>query len=243
MSGKLFMGLSITNLIIIMLMVVIIILLIAVIAKTYSVKEKFGSLERRILLSKATLASNGYDETNDELIDEDDSLNQKSKEGYVMGRNNMLFKGDFDYLVPGKKDKPSFRQSDKSVVEEIVNDVKEKVEQIAEQTSDSNIAVDSSIPTELTEEKVEETPEQKSDYITDKEENKNVELNESDDVISGAGKSLEATTPESFGLTRLHNDFSILKQGSTASEIAQTDDPANEQTSTDMKSFIKTMFD
>jgi len=238
MSGSL----NITNMIMMMLMVVIIILLIAVIAKTYQAKEKFGSLERRLIISKASRNSSGYDETGDELIDEDESLNQKSKEGYVMSRNNMMFKGDFDYLIPGKKDKPDFRKSDKSVVEEISDTVKEKIQQIAEQTSDSGIAVDSSIPAEMTEPIAEESPEENKKYEIEKANNNEVGLESKDDVISGAGKSLETTTPESFGLTRLHNDFSILKSGSTASEIAQTEDPANEQTSTDMKAFVKNIF-
>ena len=237
-----FKDINVSNVIMMMLMVIIIILLIAIISKTYQAKEKFGSLERRRIISKASLKSDSLDETNHELESEAESINQElqKKEGYVMSRNNMLFPGQFDHLINGKKDKPSFRQADKSIVEEIGDAVKEKVQAIAEQTSNSNIAVDSSVPTELvaTEESEPEKPTE-TDYTTEKVNDVEPTVVNSDDVVSNSGNAIESSIPESFGYQRLNNNFSILQQNPTASKLAQAEDPANEQQSTDMLSFIK----
>ena len=233
-------NINVSTLIMMMLMVIIIILLIAIISKTYEVKEKFGSLERRRILAKASMKSSDFDETNNDLVSENESIGQElqKKEGYVMSRNNMLFQGQFDHLMPGKVDKPSFRQADKSIVEEIGDAVKEKVQAIAEQTSDSNIAVDSSIPTDLQPQE-EENKEVEADYETEKVKDTEAGIESKDDVISNSGNAVESAIPESFGYQRLNNNFSILQQTPTASKIAQTEDPANEQQSTDMLAYIK----
>ena len=236
---------STSALIMMLLMVVIVILLIAVIAKTYEAKEKFGSLMRYKLLSKASMKGTSRDETEADLETQGESINQK--ESYTVSRGNLLFEGDFDYLLNGKKDKPSFRQSDKSIVEEIGDTVKEKIQQVTEQVSDSNIAVDSSVPTELSEPEQEAAPEVQPEYETKKVEETaetvatEPELEQKDDVISNSGNSIESTSPESFGLSRIYNNFEILKSGTTASEIAQNEDPSNEQKSTDMLEYIKKM--
>ena len=224
-------------------MVIIIILLIAIISKTYQATEKFGSLERRRILAKGALKSSDFDETNNELLSEGESISQElqKKEGYVMSRNNMLFQGQFDHLINGKKDKPSFRQADKSIVEEIGDAVKEKVQAIAEQASDSNIAVDSSLPTELQTQVEDSNKMTEADYSVDKVKDTEAGIANSDEVISNSGNAVESSIPESFGYQRLNNDFSILQQAPTASKIAQADDPANEQQSTDMLAYIKNM--
>ena len=238
-----FKDINVSNLIMMMLMVIIIILLIAIISKTYQAKEKFGSLQRRRILSKASLINSDFDETDHELVSEGESLNQElqKKEGYVMSRNNMLFQGQFDHLINGKKDKPSFRQADKSIVEEIGDAVKEKVQAIAEQTSDSNIAVDSSVPTELQPVVEEEQKPTEDDYSTEKIKETEAGIVNNDEVVSNSGNAIESSIPESFGYQRLNNNFSILQQTPTASKIAQTEDPANQQQSTDMLAFIKNM--
>jgi hypothetical protein len=249
-----FKDINVSSLIMMMLMVIIIILLIAIISKTYQAKEKFGSLQRRRILSKASLFNSNTDETNHELVSENESLNQEltpeneslnqelqKKEGYVMSRNNMLFQGQFDHLINGKKDKPSFRQADKSIVEEIGDAVKEKVQAIAEQTSDSNIAVDSSIPTELQPVVEEEQKPTEDDYSTEKIKETEAGIVNNDEVVSNSGNAIESSIPESFGYQRLNNNFSVLQQAPTASKIAQTEDPANQQQSTDMLAFIKNM--
>ena len=237
-----FSDINVSTIIMMMLMVIIIILLIAIISKTYQATEKFGALERRRILAKASLKSSDFDETNNELVSEAESLGQElqKKEGYVMSRNNMLFQGQFDHLMNGKKDKPSFRQADKSIVEEIGDAVKEKVQAITEQTSDSNIAVDSSIPTELQPQE-EESSIPESDYSVDKVKDTEAGIANSDDIVSNSGNAVESSIPESFGYQRLNNNFSILQQTPTASKIAQADDPANEQQSTDMLAYIKNM--
>lgn len=236
-----FADINVSTIIMMMLMVIIIILLIAIISKTYQATEKFGSLERRRILAKGSLVSSDFDETNNELVSEGESIGQelKKKEGYVMSRNNMLFQGQFDHLMNGKKDKPSFRQADKSIVEEIGDAVKEKVQAIAEQTSDSNIAVDSSIPTELQPQEEESNKMTESDYSVDKVKDTEAGIANSDDIVSNSGNAVESSIPESFGYQRLNNNFSILQQTPTASKIAQADDPANEQQSTDMLAYIK----
>jgi len=245
-----FSDVKVSTLIMMMLMVIIIILMVAMISKTYTATEKFGSLERRRLLAQGAMKTSDFDETNNELVSEGESINQElqKKEGYVMSRNNMLFEGQYDYLINGKKDKPSFRQSDKSIVEEIGDVVKEKVQAIAEQTSDSNIAVDSSIPTELQEQEqepqaaAEETAKMtETDYSVDKVKDTEAGIANSDEVISNSGNAVESSIPESFGFLRINNDYSILQQTPTASKIAQTDDPANQQQSTDMLAYIKNM--
>lgn len=238
-----FTDINVSTVIMMMLMVIIIILLIAIISKTYQATEKFGSLERRRILAKGALKSSDFDETNNELLSEGESINQElqKKEGYVMSRNNMLFQGQFDHLINGKKDKPSFRQADKSIVEEIGDAVKEKVQAIAEQASDSNIAVDSSIPTELQAQAEEPSKMTEADYSVDKVKDTEAGIANSDEVISNSGNAVESSIPESFGYQRLNNNFSILQQAPTASKIAQTDDPANEQQSTDMLAYIKNM--
>ena len=239
-----FSDINVSTIIMMMLMVIIIILLIAIISKTYQATEKFGTLERRRILAKASLKSSDFDETNHELVSEAESLGQElqKKEGYVMSRNNMLFQGQFDHLMNGKKDKPSFRQADKSIVEEIGDAVKEKVQAITEQTSDSNIAVDSSIPTELQpQEEEESTKMTESDYSVDKVKDTEAGIANADDIVSNSGNAVESSIPESFGYQRLNNNFSILQQAPTASKIAQADDPANEQQSTDMLAYIKNM--
>jgi len=239
-----FKDINVSSVIMMMLMVIIIILLIAIISRTHEVKEKFGSLERRRILSKASLKNTDLDETNHELETEGESISQElmKKEGYVMSRNNLLFPGQFDHLMVGKKDKPSFRQADKSIVEEIGDVVKEKVQAIAEQTSDSNIAVDSSVPTELVgPEENEPNKPTESDYETEKIKDTDAGIVNNDEVVSNSGNAIESSIPESFGYQRLNNNFSILQQNPTASKIAQIDDPANQQQSIDMKTFIKNM--
>lgn len=238
-----FTDINVSTVIMMMLMVIIIILLIAIISKTYQATEKFGSLERRRILAKGALKSSDFDETNNELLSEGESISQelKKKEGYVMSRNNMLFQGQFDHLMNGKKDKPSFRQADKSIVEEIGDAVKEKVQAIAEQASDSNIAVDSSLPTELQTQVENSNKMTEADYSVDKVKDTEAGIANSDEVISNSGNAVESSIPESFGYQRLNNDFSILQQAPTASKIAQADDPANEQQSTDMLAYIKNM--
>ena len=239
-----FNNINVSTIIMMMLMVIIIILLIAIISKTYQATEKFGALERRRILAKGSLTNSDFDETNNELVSEGESINQElqKKEGYVMSRNNMLFQGQFDHLINGKKDKPSFRQADKSIVEEIGDVYKEKVQAIAEQTSDSNIAVDSSVPTELQPQE-EENPNKltESDYSIDKIKDTEAGIANKDDIVSNSGNSVESSIPESFGYQRLNNNFSILQQTPTASKVAQSEDPANQQQSTDMLAYIKNM--
>ena len=101
-----FTDINVSTVIMMMLMVIIIILLIAIISKTYQATEKFGSLERRRILAKGALKSSDFDETNNELLSEGESISQElqKKEGYVMSRNNMLFQGQFDHLMNGKKE-------------------------------------------------------------------------------------------------------------------------------------------
>ena len=238
-----FTDINVSTVIMMMLMVIIIILLIAIISKTYQATEKFGSLERRRILAKGALKSSDFDETNNELLSEGESISQElqKKEGYVMSRNNMLFQGQFDHIKNRKKDKPSFRQADKSIVEEIGDAVKEKVQAIAEQASDSNIAVDSSLPTELQTQVENSNKMTEADYSVDKVKDTEAGIANSDEVISNSGNAVESSIPESFGYQRLNNDFSILQQAPTASKIAQADDPANEQQSTDMLAYIKNM--
>ena len=238
-----FSNINVSTVIMMMLMVIIIILLIAIISKTYQATEKFGALERRRILSKGSLTSSDFDETDNELVSEGESINQElqKKEGYVMSRNNMLFPGQFDHLINGKKDKPSFRQADKSIVEEIGDAVKEKVQAIAEQASTSNVAVDSSIPTELQPQEEEPNKMTEADYSTDKVKDTEAGIADKDDIVSNSGNSVESSIPESFGYQRLNNNFSILQQTPTASKVAQADDPANEQQSTDMLAYIKNM--
>lgn len=233
-----FKDVPVSTIIMMMLMMIMIILSIVIIIKVYKSSEKFGALERRRILSQSSLANTATDETEEDLESEGASIAQElsKKEGYVMSRNNMLFGGQFDYLLPGKKDKPSFRKNDKSIVEEIGDNVKEKVQEISEQVSNSNIAVDSSVPTELVKE--EDNINQDQTYETT---NQDVGISNNDDVVSNSGNSVETSIPESFGYQRLNNDFSILQQSSKASEIAQVDDPSNQQTSTDMLSYIKNM--
>ena len=233
-----FKDVPVSTIIMMMLMMIMIILSIVIIIKVYKSSEKFGALERRRILSQSSLGNTATDETEEDLESEGASIAQElsKKEGYVMSRNNMLFGGQFDYLLPGKKDKPSFRKSDKSIVEEIGDNVKEKVQEISEQVSNSNIAVDSSVPTELVKE--EDNINQEQTYETT---NQDVGISNNDDVVSNSGNSVETSIPESFGYQRLNNDFSILQQSSKASEIAQVDDPSNQQTSTDMLSYIKNM--
>ena len=233
-----FKDVPVSTIIMMMLMMIMIILSIVIIIKVYKSSEKFGALERRRILSQSSLGNTATDETEEDLESEGASIAQElsKKEGYAMSRNNMLFGGQFDYLLPGKKDKPSFRKSDKSIVEEIGDNVKEKVQEISEQVSNSNIAVDSSVPTELVKE--EDNINQEQTYETT---NQDVGISNNDDVVSNSGNSVETSIPESFGYQRLNNDFSILQQSSKASEIAQADDPANQQTSTDMLTYIKNM--
>jgi len=83
---------STSALIMMLLMVVIVILLIAVIAKTYEAKEKFGSLMRYKLLSKASMKGTSRDETEADLETQDESINQK--ESYTVSRGNLLFEGE-----------------------------------------------------------------------------------------------------------------------------------------------------
>jgi len=233
-----FKDVPVSTVIMMLLMTIMLILLVVVVIGVYKSTEKFGALERRRILSKSSLGNTATDETDEDLESEGESIAQElsKKEGYVMSRNNMLFGGQFDYLIPGKKDKPSFRQSDKSIVEEIGDTVKEKVQEITEQTSNSNIAADSSVPTELVNEEDTAVPEQ-----TYETENQDVGISNNDDVVSNSGNPVETSIPESFGYQRLNNDFSILQQNPKASEIAQADDPSNQQTSTDMLTYIKNM--
>jgi len=234
-----FKDINVSTVIMMMLMVIIIILLISIISKTYQATEKFGAIERKRLLAAASMKSTDYDETDNELVSEAESLNAElsKKEGYVPARGNLLFPGQYDYLINGKKDKPSFRQSNKSIVEEIGDAVKEKVQAIAEQTSGSNIAVDSSVPTELQSTTPEPTTE--SEYETDKTKAIEPEISNADDVVSGSGNAIESSIPESFTRLRTNTDFGILHQTSTAAKLAQAEDESNQQQSTDMKAFIK----
>ena len=75
------------------------------------------------------------------------------------------------------------------------------------------------------------------DYITDSPKpTDNVRIEEKNDVISNSGNVVDN---ESFGLTRINNNFQILKTDSTASKIAQTEDPANEIISPEMQKYIE----
>lgn len=230
-----------STLVMMMLMVIIVILLVVLIMNTYKTKEKFGDLQRRRVLSKSSLSNTARDETEEDLETEDESLNQaETKEGYVVTRNNMLFPGQFDHLHVGKKDKPSFRQSNKSIVQEIGDTVKEKVQAMTEQIAESNMTQDNTVSDlQNPETAAESVPEEASEYATEKVGSSDPEVLSKDDVISNSGKPIEGTAAESFGLTRINNDFSLFKTGTTASEIAQQYDPANDQKSIDMMSYIK----
>lgn len=225
-----------------MMMVVIIILLIVVVVKTYETKEKFGNLQIRRMISNASLKSNSTDETEQDLEDVDTSLNQKPlKEGYVVGRSNLIGNGKFDYLMKGKQDKPSFRQSDKTIVQEIGDSVKEKVQAMTEQIAESNMTQDQEVSEmqnpdpEITE----AVPEEEKTYETEAASEGDITVLAKDDVVSNSGKGIEASGSESFGLTRLNNDFSLFKTDSKASEVAQSEEVANSQKSIDMMNYVK----
>lgn len=232
-----------STLIMMMLMVIIIILLVVVVVKTYDTKEKFGNLEVRRIISKSSLRSDSVDETPEDLEDVDESLNQKPeqlKEGYVVGRSNMICDNKFDYLLQGRQDKPSFRQSDKSIVQEIGDSVKEKVQAMTEQIAESNTYEDSTVAEMKNPdpEIAEAVPEEEKTYETEAAEG-DVQVLAKNDVVSNSGKGIEVSGSESFGLTRLNNDFSLFKTDAKASEIAQSEDPANNQKSIDMINYIK----
>ena len=226
------------------IIVVVIVVVAAIVSVTSKNNEKFGSIYRRRIISNASLKSTSTDETENDLEPEHVSLNQPGKENYVESRGNLLFKGQFDHLI-NKINLPVFNKSEKNIVEEIGDNVKEKVESIAEHVSDSNIAVDSTVPSELiqVENKVENDKPVENDYITEKvtDENTEPELNEKDNVITNSGNAIESSVPESFGLLRTNNNFEILNQSSKASEIAQNEDSSNEQMSPDMVMFIKNL--
>ena len=220
------------------MMVVIIILLVAVVAKTYKATEKFGTLQQRRLISRAALKSGNGDESSADLVSEDESIGQSNvspKESYVMSRNNMIFRGQFDHLANNKIEPKSWRESNKSIVEEIGDSVKEKVQAITEQ-------VGSATPTELSKPEEESEPQQltNQDYDTSAATSEPT-VSTANDVISNSGNAVETSIPESFGHLRLNNDFSILQASPKASEVAQTEDPANQQRSTDMLTYIKNL--
>ena len=231
-----------TTLVIMVMMVVIIILLVAVVAKTYKATEKFGTLQQRRLISRAALKSGSGDESSADLVSEDESIGQSNtspKESYVMSRNNMIFKGQFDHLANNKIEPKSWRESNKSIVEEIGDSVKEKVQAITEQ-------VGSATPTELSKPEEESEPQQltNQDYDTSAATSTMTSeptVSTANDVISNSGNAVETSIPESFGHLRLNNDFSILQASPKASEVAQTEDPANQQRSTDMLTYIKNL--
>ena len=216
----------------------IIILLVAVVAKTYKATEKFGTLQQRRLISRAALKSGGNDESSADLVSEDESIGQSSvspKESYVMSRNNMIFRGQFDHLANNKIEPKSWKESNKSIVEEIGDSVKEKVQAITEQ-------VGSTTPTELSKPEEESEPQQ----LTNQDYDNSAATSEptvstANDLISNTGNAVETSIPESFGHLRLNNDFSILQASPKASEVAQTEDPANQQRSTDMLTYIKNL--
>lgn len=200
--------------VIVVLAIILVILIIVAVAK----KEKFGSLQRRKLISGSSARL--QNKVVQDLVSEDESINQATTEGYATVRNNLLFKGQFDHLIATK---PKQRQENKNktVVEEIGDSVRDKISEISENkdvlepaTQDTQYAVDDSNAGEPT-------------------------VKTNNDVVSGSGNSLESSSPEAFGLSRMYNNFDILRTGSKASEIAQAEDPANQQSSIDMKEFIK----
>lgn len=138
------------------LMVIIIILIVILLINNMKSKESFGDLERRRIISRASLNNPGVE--------------ANTVETYQPTRTSRLFKGQFDYIT----DQPK--------------------------------------PTDT------------------------VKIVEKNDVISNSGNVVNG---ETFGLTRINNNFKILKTDPTASKVAQSEDPINEIMSPDMQKYIE----
>lgn len=134
-------------------------------------------------------------------------------EKYVASRVNMMFPGQFDWLKNGEKEEENKVKQITTVAEDLAKNAAEKLEEIAN------------------------TP------ITQEEPKQKIETGEvvddSRDVISNSGNSLEIPANESFVHSRIYNQFDNILGGTVASQVAQSEN--QEQTSYDMKTMEKKM--
>lgn len=240
---------------IIALIIILIIVCVVMIIKLLMGKEKFGSLERRQILSKAALNVRDLDESNLELQNDAEGFRRR-KEGYAVSRTGLLFPGQFNHLLKNATDPVSVRQSDKkSVIQEIANDAKEQIKQaigIQEPTAAEMVVEEQPIPSEVVpqepqveqEQLVQEEPEEiivdvepvpEKEYETEAAASEPEPI-ERDNVISNAGNSLESSQPENFGRSRIYNQFNNIVGSTMASQIAQAE--KEEPTDINMKTFI-----
>lgn len=187
-----------------LIMVLAVVGLLVVVILEFTTKEGFSKAQRIKLLSKA-------------------SMENENKEGFVGSRSDMMFKGQYDYLLT----KPEGEEKTEEVVEE-----KQDSQHSATTSEASTVA--KGIATQI----VEDVQNQASTagelgagetQLYDTEEN----IETHNEIVSTAGKAL---SQEKFSKSRVYNDFNTLlvnpSMNRLSSQVAQSEE--NTQKTVDM---------